>query len=105
MRYKQYQASSIVLRVDAVDGREIGRVELDASSAVAIDEIPQLESVDLALQHDEAILVSGLKPDVYKNWAEVTIPVQGAGAASTLVITFEGPEKDMLLEVDWLRFE
>ena len=105
MRYKQYQASSIVLRVDAVDGREIGRVELDASNAVAVDEIPQLESVDLALQHDEAILVSGLKPDVYKNWAEVTIPIKDAGAATTLVVTFEGPEKDMLLEVDWIHFE
>lgn len=105
LRYKQYQAGTIVLREDAVDGREIGRIDLAASDAVAIDTIPQLESVDLALQHDEAILVSGLNPDVYKNWSEVTIPVQDAGTANLLVLTFEGPEKDMLLELDWIKFE
>ncbi|MFK7845228.1 MAG: ThuA domain-containing protein [Rhodothermales bacterium] len=104
LRFKQHQAGSIVLRANKADGKVLGRIDLDAANIVTIEETTQARDVDLALTHDEAILVQGLNREVYENWSEVAIPLTVESNAKTLVLTFESDSDKMLLELDWMMF-
>lgn len=105
LRYKQHGEGAIKLFAGSTEGRLIGQVYLDAADVVQHLETPQAEHVDLALQHDEAILVQGLNPEVYKDWSEVTVPISQHDDIKALVLTFESESEDMLLELDWMRFD
>ncbi len=104
LRFKQFEAGSIVLRANTEDGKEIARISLDESNTISIPESAQLAGVDQALQHDEAILVQGLNREVYENWSELTVPLSVAESIHQLVLTFEGNSNEMLLELDWILF-
>ncbi len=105
IRFKQFEETGkIVFRADHETGTMLGEVLLDADNVVKLAEIAQAESVDLAMQHDEAALVQGLNRAVYENWSEVTVPLSTHEKTEALVLTFEGSSDKMLLEIDWMHF-
>ncbi len=62
----------------------------------------------------QADYVAGVSPDfpgmsslpkgAYDNWREVTLPIVPGENTITLILTFESVEEDLVMELDWIRF-
>ena len=105
LRYKQYANGSLVLGAwNDGQPRELTRFALDEIDATDIGAVKQIVDTDAAVQHDEALDISDLDRTIYENWSEVTISVPGWAEEETLYLTVESEASDMIIELDWMRF-
>jgi glucose/arabinose dehydrogenase len=104
LRLRAQAAGQVEVRMDGPEGRILGRTLLDASAA-HVPEIEQLHAITEAERHDEAIDLTDTQRAMYRDWVDVTIPLDPVDGAHEVVLYFAGPTPGTLVLLDGLRFD
>ncbi len=99
VRFKPHKPNALTIQLG--DGQELAQLELNEETGNSIEP----EQMDYIRAVPEgASGMQQLDPKGFVGWREITLPVTDPGGTHPLHLSFSSPERGMVLELDWVRF-